>query len=412
MTAPEAPGPVDRRNLLVLACAGAVISTVGIQALAPALPVIKDSFGLSDAEVGAFIAVYLVPGVILAFPLGVLGDVVGRRVVFSGAAALYAVTGALGAATTQYGQLLVLRFVQGIGFAAVMPMTITILGDSFVGPALLVAQSRRAVSLVLGEFALPVVGATSARFGWRVPLLLNVAMLPIAVGGLLLLRPRRLAPPSRLAYGTLLGQSLRQPGIRLVMTLGALRFLFKFAMITYLPLLLVTKYGLPLFLAGIVVGLSAACAAVTASLVTIILRRFRGSRVAGVALGAIAVSLGMLAVLSSWPLAFAGAMMFGAADGVISIIQDAFVMQRVDAGARAGVVAMSGTAKNVGKLAAPLVMGALLVSLSIGTSLLVLSGIAVVAAAVMVRQSTLDTVTAQPATVPERGGGMLMIETD
>jgi MFS family permease len=390
--------------VLVLACAGAVVSTVGIQALAPALPVIQEHFELTNAQIGAFVAVYLVPGVLLAFPLGILGDLLGRRTVFSAAASLFAVSGVLGVLTTSFGHLLVLRFFQGIGFAAVMPLTITIIGDVFTGGALVAAQSRRAVSLVLGEFALPVVGTAFAQFGWWYPLLLNGLMLPVAVMALVVLEPtvRRRLRGTR--YRTLLGASIRQRGIPVVMALGALRFLFKFSMITYLPLLLVTKFALPLPIAGVVVGLSALCAAVMALLVAAVLRRFRASWVAATALLGIALAFAGLAWSSWWPVAVLAVVLFGAADGVMSVIQDAFVTQRVGADARAGVVALSGTSKNVGKLAAPVLVGSLLVFMSISSALVVLAAVALGGACLLATQRSLDdlsgSIVVEPSTTP------------
>ena len=70
-------------------------------------------------------------------------------------------------------------------------------------------------------------------------------------------------------------------------------------------------------------------------------------------------ALAAFAVVEPWLLALLVGMAFGAGDGTVSVIQDAFVAQAAEPGVRSGVVSVSATTKNVGKLAGPLVMGAL-----------------------------------------------------
>jgi MFS family permease len=374
----------------VLSCATALLATLGVQAVAPAAPVLQDQFDLSTSEVGLFTAVYLLPGLLLAIPLGILGDVLGRRPVFAAAALVFAVAGVAGALTDSYAELLAVRFVQGIGFAALMPLTITILGDTYRGFALLHAYSRRAISVVGGDFLMPVIGTALAAVTWYAPLLAQGAMLPAGVAALLVLGPRRYERPSSRDYRSGVRASLRQPGIPPVLAIGVLRFVFKFTMLTYLPLLLVDEHGLSLTQSGVVLGVSALTAAVASTQVARVLRTVRPSLVVAGALAAIGLALAAFAVVDSWFVAIVVGMAFGTGDGMVSVIQDAFVAQAAEPAVRSGVVSVSATTKNLGKLAAPLVMGALVAVMPIERAFLVMSGTALVGSLVYSRQRSLD----------------------
>ena len=102
-----------------------------------------------------------------------------------------------------------------------------------------------------------------------------------------------------------------------------LRFIFKFTMLTYLPLLLVDEHGLSLTEAGVVLGVSALTAAVASTQVARLLRNVRPSVVVAGALAAIGTALAAFAFVDTWFVAIVVGMAFGAGDGTVSVIQDA-----------------------------------------------------------------------------------------
>ena len=102
----------------------------GAQGISPALPAVQKALGISESQVGLITAAYMLPGVLLAIPLGYLADRYGRRVVFSSTALLYGVAGAAQALAPSFNVPLGLRVVQGIGFAALMPLSMTLIADA------------------------------------------------------------------------------------------------------------------------------------------------------------------------------------------------------------------------------------------------------------------------------------------
>lgn len=150
-------GHRDQRWLIYLS---AVVATTGVQLVAPALPTLQRTLALSDSELSLVTSAYLFPSIPAAFLSGLLADRVGRRIVYASSLFLFGVAGTLVPILggSSFPLLLALRVVQGIGFAGILPLTITIIGDMFRGTAQVRVQSHRAVVMQIGATGLPLVG--------------------------------------------------------------------------------------------------------------------------------------------------------------------------------------------------------------------------------------------------------------
>jgi ACDE family multidrug resistance protein len=351
------------RAQLVLATAAAVGTTFGVQGIAAALPAIQRELHLSDSELGLLTAVYMVPAVAFAIPLGYLSDRLGRRKVFVSMALLWGFTGLAQAWANSLEVMLVLRFLQGVGFAALMPLSITLIGDVLRGAAQLRAQSRRQVAMTFGELALPLVGAGLAALAWNAPLVAQGGALFLALGGLLLLDDRRSEMPSQ-GYARELTAAVRQPGMPAVLTAGYLRFIGKFAIIAYLPFMLVHR-GATLAQAAIVMSAGSGVAALTSTQVVRMLRWAPASRLLLGGVVIVGFSLMGYAAAPTWEIALVAAVVYGMGDGVLMVLQNALVTEAAPPAVRGGVIAVSGMTRNAGKLFAPLAMGALLFAVDV-----------------------------------------------
>jgi MFS family permease len=352
------------RAYVFLAVAAAVGTLFGVQGISAALPALERDLGVSDAQIGLFTAAYMLPAVIFAVPLGYLADTLGRRRVFVSMAVLYAVAGGAQALMTDFWLLLALRFLQGIGFGGLMPLSMTLIGDALRGPAQLRAQTHRQVAMSIGEFVLPLIGAGLATLSWQTALGAQVLLLPLALAGALVLTDSRSAPV-KTGYARELGEAVRQPGMSGVLTAGFLRFVCKFALIAYLPLLLVDHRGASLAEGALVLSVASGVAAAINFLVVRLLRRLPASRMLVAATAVVGLSLAGFALVPSWQIALVVAVAFGLGDGVLTVVQNALVTEAAPARVRAGLVAVSGMTRNAGKLVAPLAMGALIVAVPV-----------------------------------------------
>ena len=106
------------------------------------------------------------------------------------------------------------------------------------------AQASRQVSMTVSELALPLVGATLGGLSWRAPLAAQGVLVPLAFVGFAVLddarrRHERASAPTRPSSGS----RCDYPGCRAVLLAGFLRFWCKFALVAYLPTMLVQRHG-------------------------------------------------------------------------------------------------------------------------------------------------------------------------
>ncbi|HMJ36560.1 MAG TPA: MFS transporter [Baekduia sp.] len=342
----------------------AVGTIYGVQGIAPAIPGIQDHLGLGDSAPGLLTAAYMLPAVLFALPFGYLADVVGRRWVFVVNVVIWSIAGAAQAYAQSFVLLLILRCVQGIGFAALMPLSVTIIGDALHGVAQMRAQASRQVMMTAGEFGLPLVGAALAGLSWNAPLLAQAALLPLAVVGVFVLDDHRHVETGLRGYGAALRDAVSLVGMPALLTAGFLRFWCKFATVSYVPYLLVRHHGASPVQAALVIGASSLVAAVVATQVVGLLRRFRASTLLSGSVVVVGVTMIGMALAPGWQLALAIAVAFGAGDGVLMVAQNAVVTEIAPPAVRAGLIAANGMVRNAGKLLGPLAVGALIVFIS------------------------------------------------
>ena len=132
-----------------------------------------------------------------------------------------------------------------------------------------------------------------------------------------------------------------------------------------------------------------------------LLRRTSASLLLGAAVVVVGLTLLGFALAPTWQVALAVAVVFGIADGTLSVVQNALVTEAAPAGVRAGLVAVSGMTRNAGKLAAPLAMGALILALPVSAAL-ALVGAATLASVPLLRPvRRLDPLLSERRKVPD-----------
>jgi MFS family permease len=221
--------------------------------------------------------------------------------------------------------------------------------------------------MAVAEFVLPLAGAVLAAISWQTALAAQGMVLPLALAGLLVLADTRSEAAGR-GYATELTAAVRQPGMPAVLTAGFLRFVCKFALIAYLPFMLVRDRGATLAQAALVLSVGSGVAAVVNLLVPRLLRRAPASRLLIASVALVGASLVGFALAPGWEAALAVAVAFGIGDGTLMVLQNALVTEAAPARVRAGLVAVSGMTRNAGKLAAPLAMGALILVVPVPAS--------------------------------------------
>ncbi|WP_229073209.1 DHA2 family efflux MFS transporter permease subunit [Actinoplanes sp. DH11] len=130
--APATPHPGRRRTRplgLVLAAVGipTFMGSLDNLVVSTALPVIRTELGASLTDLQWFVNAYTLPFAAFLLTAAALGDRIGRRRMFLAGIALFTAASAGAALATEPWQLTAARAVQGIGGAAVTPLSLTLL---------------------------------------------------------------------------------------------------------------------------------------------------------------------------------------------------------------------------------------------------------------------------------------------
>ena len=127
---------------LTILASGVILT--GIQPILPALPEMQRELGLSDSEISLVTSMYFLPSVLLAFPTGLLADRFGRRSVFVVSLVVFGLCGLALSFTRSFAAICAVRALQGSAFAAVHPLSITMIGDARSGAEqVTVARKKR-----------------------------------------------------------------------------------------------------------------------------------------------------------------------------------------------------------------------------------------------------------------------------
>lgn len=378
-----------RRTLMLAHLAGAV-TLGGVQGIVPALPAIQAALSLSDAQIGLVNSVYLLPSVILAIPAGLLMDRIGRRPVLVVSLVLFGAAGALALLAPSFEVLLVLRALQGIAFASALPLSVTLIGDLLTGIAQVREQGVRMVVLTISDVVLALVGGALVVLSWNAPFAIHLLALPLAV--LVWLDRGTDVKPSG-DGGTFglrgLARLLRTRLAVAVQSVALIRFFFKFALLTYAPVLLFARgWSSTAIAVGLAVMATAATLAAVAS--KRVLHRWPATTVLAASLVITAACFVILATLDAALASAVALLVLGLAEGSLGVVSNAMVVEGAGDSERALFVASSAALKNLGKFAAPALLSAATLVMPLTWAFLAVAGIALATLPAVVPLRQLD----------------------
>jgi EmrB/QacA subfamily drug resistance transporter len=172
----------SRRKILLLLFVGVLMAALDIAVVGPALPAIRQSFGIDERAAAWLFTIYVLTNLVGTPLMAKLSDRFGRRALYVTDTALFGAGSLIVALAPTYAVLLVGRAVQGFGAGGIFPVAAAVIGDTF-------PPERRggALGLIGAVFGLaflvgPMLGGVLLRFGWP---WLFVVNLPIALGVIL-----------------------------------------------------------------------------------------------------------------------------------------------------------------------------------------------------------------------------------
>ncbi len=151
-------------NLRILFCV-TLTAVLGVSSVTPVFPTMQKALGITPQATGLLVTVFTLPGVVAAPLLGILSDRVGRKRILVPSLLLFAAAGAAIPLAPSFTGMLALRFVQGLGAAALGSLNVTIIGDLYSGQRTTAAMGYNAGVLSLGTALYPSLGGGLAALG-------------------------------------------------------------------------------------------------------------------------------------------------------------------------------------------------------------------------------------------------------
>lgn len=360
-----APG---RRRALGLVYATSVAVVMGVNFIQPALPAMTEPFGISDAALALIMAVFTAPAIFLAPIFGVIADLFGRRLLLAWGLILYGIFGAAMAFAPTFAWLLTFRAVQGIGYSAVIPLTIVLIGDLLEGDHEIGGQGLKVFLDRVGYLILPPLGGLLATIAWYWPFTVYILTVPLGVAALFHMPETK--GKRRSGTRAYLGDMLRltrHPRLLVAFSAGFLRFFLDYGFLTYFPLFLVRAHGISTATAGLLYTFFSVGAMITSSQAGRLAAGrdkahllFVAFLISGLAVAAVPFMPGFWLVGSSL-------FFYGLANGVISPMQKSLLTQNAPAELRGGIVSFDRLIQQVSKTSATSIVGILLVSTNLPT---------------------------------------------
>ena len=358
----------DRRRALTLVYSTSVALVMGVNFIQPALPAIIKPFGISDAALGLVMTMLTAPAIFLAPVFGVVADLFGRRLLLAWGLIFYGIFGAAMAFAPTFTWLLFFRFMQGVAYSAVIPLTIVLIGDLLEGDSEIGGQGLKVFLDRVGYFVLPPIGGLLAAIAWYWPFTCYFLTVPLGIAAFFWM-PETKGQSMKGTKGYL-GDVLRltrHPRLLVAFSAGFMRFFLDYGFLTYFPLFLVRTQGISTATAGLLYTFFSAGAMITSCQAARLAAGrdkthllFVAFLISGVAVIAVPFIPGV------W-LTGSALFFYGLANGVISPMQKSLLTQNAPAEMRGGIVSFDRLIQQVSKTTSTSIVGLLLVTAELRT---------------------------------------------
>lgn len=376
-----------RSHTVQVVLVSTLLAPLGVPLVAPALPVVRDAFGVTDAGASLLVSAYFVTGIVCSPFIGLLADRVGRKWVLLASLLVFGTTGGAILLASSFTIVIALRVIQGTAAAGIFITTVTLVGDVFDGPQRNAVLGVNNAMLSVGAALFPIVGGALATVAWNAPFIMYLVALPMTLfAAWALEEPAKTTEnkPDGLVY-------LREAfsavsGVDAIVLYGTAfmtEVLVFGAIVTGLPFLLTATYAL----APVYVGLVLTASEASSTLVSTQNGRFAKylSNHGLIALGFACYGGGLFgAWLASSPMLTAVAVgVFGAGLGLSMPAVDAAISDLVDAQYRGGALSLRNSTTFLGRAAGPVLFAGVAVMIGY-RPLLLAGGIAALASGLIV----------------------------
>lgn len=382
------PARLLRDQRLVSVVLVSMVGILGVAIASPALPAIASGLGVPEARTGLVISAFFLPSVVAVPVVGVLTDIYGRRRFVLGGLVTFGLAGASIAFVESFAALLILRAVQGIGYAGLTPLAITVTGDLYTGPDGSAAQGLRESAHGAGQLLLPAAAGLLAGVSWQVPFLLYAIAFPVLAVALVYLPETAPGGDGGFESGRVLaelreyGEAVRSEAvdrtIAVLMVGGFVVFFLKLAVLTFVPLFAVRSLGASLFVAGVVLSIRGVVRLLGAPLAGSLVAAVPRDRGLGGVIAVAAAGAALIPFAPSVAWLAAAFTLYCAGSVLMTPILNDSVAAAAAVDQRGGIVSAFNITKSVAMVTAPAALGLVLTAADFTAVFAVAAGVALV----------------------------------
>lgn len=348
----------EDKNLLII-FAVSLIAILGVASVTPAFPKLAQELNVPPQNIGLLVTVFTFPTVILGPIIGILADRLGRKKILIPSLILFGIAGTACGFARDFNLLLLLRFMQGIGAASLLSLSVTLIGDLYTGETRTAAMGYNASVSSIGTAVYPTIGGALATIGWNYPFMLPLVAIPIGLLVLFALKnpepkgERNLKEYLRNAWTILKNRQL----IGLFIASAANFILLYGAYVTYLPQLVEDLFESPPFTIGLILSSVSVAIAFTSSQLGRLARRFPETTLVRASFVFYAMALLIVPFVSNLWLLLIPTTIFGIGLGIGFPSIQALLAQLAPREYLATVISVNGTFFGLGQTLGPLLMG-------------------------------------------------------
>lgn len=336
-----------------------LIAILGVASVTPAFPKLAQALNVPPENIGLLVTVFTFPTVILGPVLGILADRLGRKKILVPSLILFGIAGAACAFARDFSLLLLLRFLQGIGAASLLSLSITLIGDLYSGDRRTTAMGYNASVSSLGTAFYPIIGGTLALAGWNYPFLLPLAAIPI--GLVVLLALKNPEPRGERDLGEYLRNALKLLKNRQLLGLfiaSTANFILLYgAYVTYLPLLIADSFQSSAFTIGLILSSVSVAITLTSSQLGKLAKAFPERTLIRASFVFFAIALSIVPFVPNLWLLLIPTTLFGIGLGIGFPSIQTLLADLAPREYLATVVSVNGTFFGLGQTLGPLLMG-------------------------------------------------------
>ncbi|MBN1597639.1 MAG: MFS transporter [Bacteroidales bacterium] len=333
-----------------------LFAVMGVSSITPAFPQIIKHYGLSVKQIGYLITVFTLPGIVLSPFMGILADRYGRKPILLISLFLFGTAGFLCAFQKDYNGLLVMRFIQGTGAAALGLLNVTLIGDIYEGKDRIKAMGYNASVLSIGTASFPAVGGFLSSFEWHYAFFLPVLAIPYLL--LIIIRLDTPAIHNNVSLNNYLrnvAKTVNRRNVWGLFILNILVFIILYgALLSFFPILMEERFNADSLIIGISMSMMSVTTAVSASQLGKIRNKIRSQKLLYSSSMLYAVSLILLSVAFNWPVLIGAIVIFGIGHGFLIPNIQTILVSLAPLSERAAFMSINSMVLRIGQTLGPL----------------------------------------------------------